>query len=54
MGGNIAGIIGRTVDQGGLAPAQELLAHQVEARRVDNPANVADPALMIEDPDLQP
>ena len=42
MGAELARIVTGAVDQGGFPPAQELRPHQIQARRIDDPAVMAD------------
>jgi len=50
----LAGIVAGAIDQRRLPAPQELLAHQVHARRINDPAFMPDAALAIEDGDVEP
>ena len=54
MGAEVARVGAGAVDQGGLPAAQELRAHQLEARRIDHPAVMAHRAFAVEDRHVKP
>src|SRR5262245_13857014 len=54
MGTEIARVVAGAIDQSGLAAAQKLHSHDVQARMRGDPAIVTDLALAIQDRHLEP
>jgi hypothetical protein len=54
LGAQVPGVVLCAVDEARLAAPQERQSHHVHPRRVDDAAIVAQPALAIEDGDVEP
>jgi hypothetical protein len=54
MGGQLAGVVAGTIDEGGFSTAHELTPHKIHAWRTNDPSIMADHAFAVENRDFEP